>query len=124
MYNPQNNEPVTFHISSDGTALQNVSIPYVNLGCVPTHPFQDHISVATIAINPDGSFSSTTTQSGVIGGAPAMFTYTFNGHTHGTKSAGVQRFAGQFREDIAYNNGTSYSCTSNDQSWSATRSGA
>jgi hypothetical protein len=78
--------------------------------------------VATIAINADGSFTSTTTQSGGINGAPALFTYTFNGHVHGIDSSGTQRFAGQFREDITYNNGTSYTCTSNDQFWSVIRS--
>jgi len=71
-------------------------------------------------IQPDGSFTASATQSGMHAGSPAMFTDTFNGHFRGTSSTGAERVAGQFREDITFNNGTAYSCTSNDESWSAT----
>ena len=53
-------------------------------------------------------------------GVTAQFTYTFVGHFHGTTTAGVERVAGQLREDITFNDGTAYSCTTNIQTWSAT----
>jgi hypothetical protein len=54
-----------------------------------------------------------------VSGAPATFTYTFRGHVHGLASSGATRLAGVLREDIAFNNGTAYSCTTDDQYWSA-----
>jgi hypothetical protein len=110
----------SFYVKADSTELQDVSIPTVGIGCTPTKSFQDQFNVGSIPIAADGSFASTTTQSGVLSGTTAMFTHTFSGHFHGTSSSGAKRVAGQFREDITFNNGTAYSCTSNDQSWSAT----
>ena len=111
---------LSFYVAADSTKMQNVSIPTVGIGCTPTSSFADQLNVASIPIGADGSFTSTTTQSGVHNGSPAMFTYTFNGHFEGLSSSGAERVAGQFREDITFNNGTAYSCTSNDESWSAT----
>ena len=34
---------------------------------------------------------------------------------------GEQRIAGVYREDITYNNGTQYTCSTSNQSWTATR---
>jgi hypothetical protein len=107
-------------VSADSTQLLNVSIPTVVIGCTPTNNFDDHLQFSSIAIQPDGSFTASASQSGTLGGSPAMFTYTFNGHFHGTSASGAERVAGQFREDITFNNGTAYACTSNDQSWSVT----
>ena len=111
---------LSFNVAADSTQLQNVSIPTVGIGCAPTNSFAHQLNVASIPIGADGSFTSTTTQTGVLSGAPATFTYTFNGHFHGTTSSGHERVGGQLREDITFNNGTAYSCTSNEQSWSAT----
>jgi hypothetical protein len=111
---------LSFSVSRDSTQLQNVSIG-LPLGCSPSSKLNDHLSIADIAIASDGAFSSTTTQTGVISGFAAHFTYTFNGHFHGFSAAGRQRAAGQLREDVTYTNGTTYSCTTNSPSWSATR---
>ncbi|MGO9788931.1 MAG: peptidyl-prolyl cis-trans isomerase, partial [Solirubrobacteraceae bacterium] len=112
---------LSFYVSADSTQMQDVSIPTVVIGCTPTNNFDDQLNVASIPIGADGSFTSTTMQSGVLSGAPATFTYTFTGHFHGTTSSGDEQVGGQLREDIVFNNGTSYSCTSDVQSWSVTR---
>ena len=57
--------------------------PIVGLGCTPSKSFYDQLAIPDIAIAADGSFSATTTQDGVLFGAPAHFTYTFSGHVHG-----------------------------------------
>jgi hypothetical protein len=110
-----------FYVSNDRTALQDVSIPVVDIGCAPTNSFYDRLAIASIPVGADGAFSAQTTADGVIGGVPAHFTYTFSGHLHGLASNGDERVAGAFREDIAYDNGTAYTCTSNDQTWAAVR---
>lgn len=110
----------TFDVSPDRTALQDVVVPNVSLGCTPSGNLSSQqISIASIPIAADGSFASTTTQTGVIGNTPAKFTYTFDGQFHGPSSKGVPRVAGTFREDITYGSGTTYSCASNTQAWIA-----
>jgi hypothetical protein len=112
---------VSFFVSNDKTKLQDVAIPVVSIACSPSKSFYDQVQIASIVIGSDGSFSSTTTQDGVLSGAAAHFTYTFSGHMHGLASDGTQRVAGRFREDVTFDNGTAYSCTSNDQTWTADR---
>jgi hypothetical protein len=81
---------------------------------------------------PAGSFvvsitakaKGSTTKTGVLYGANATFTYTFKGHFHGANTAGAARLAGIYREDITFDNGTAYSCTSDEESWTATRTGS
>jgi hypothetical protein len=115
----------SFYVSSNGTELQNVVVPNVGLGCSPsTNLSSQQIAIAEIPIAADGSFTSTTTQTGVIGSTPATFTYTFDGQFHGPNSQGVPRVAGIFRENVTYGSGTTYSCTTNNQAWTATRSGS
>jgi hypothetical protein len=110
----------SFYVSNDGTHLQDVMIP-TYLGCAPAKTFYDHITIADIPLAADGSFSASATQDGILAGHAATFTYTFNGHLHGTVTGGAARFAGTYREDIAYDDGTSRSCTTDDQAWYATR---
>ena len=95
------------------------------LACTPSYSsgIADHVQFASIAIDSDGSFNSgTVTETGVIDNEPATFTYTFSGNFHGTTTAGVERIAGQLREEITFNNGTRVLV--HDESagtWSATR---
>jgi hypothetical protein len=111
---------LTFSVSGDAQHVQNVSVPTA-LACTPAHSaLGDHLTIADVPIAADGSFDTTTQASGTISGAPATFTYRFRGHVHGLASNGATRLAGVLREEIAFNNGTAYSCTTNDQYWSAT----
>ena len=116
---------VTLFVSPDSTQLQDVTIAAVALACTPSTPSPNpspdqHFYIASIPINADGSFSATTTVTGVIGNAPVHFTYTFSGHFHGRNSSDNARVAGSVRENLSYD-GTSTACTSNTQSWSAIR---
>ncbi|WP_231379426.1 hypothetical protein, partial [Candidatus Solirubrobacter pratensis] len=104
----------SFYVSNDGTRLQDVTVP-TYLGCTPSKTFYDHIGIADIAIAPDGSFTATTTQTGVLAGAPAHFTYTFSGHFQGTLVSGT------YREDVSYDDGTAFACTTNPTTWTASR---
>ena len=93
------------------------------LQCTPSYSsgIADHIQFASITINSDGSFNSgTVTQPGTFDSVPATYTYTFSGNFHGTTTGGVERAAGELREEITFNNGTAYSCTTNPQIWTAT----
>jgi hypothetical protein len=129
-YSGNTSQPISFNgvalsVSSDSTQLQNVTIQTVALACTPSTPTHNpspdgSFSIASIPIQSDGSFSGTVTQAGLEGGAPVHFMYTFSGHFHGQNSSNKERVAGSFRENLTYD-GTSTSCTSNNQSWSATQ---
>jgi hypothetical protein len=110
-----------FYVAADGASLQDVTVPLVDLGCVPAAVVDDKIQIDSVPLAPDGSFSSTTQQTGVLGGNPVVFTYVFRGHVHGVDAAGVPRLAGVLRESVSNTGGPARDCTSNDQAWSATR---
>ena len=112
------------YVSPDSSQLQDVTLNYVALACTPSTPTHDpspddSFYIASIPINADGSFSSTTSQTSVIANSAVHITYTFSGHFHGRNASDQERIAGSFREDISYD-GTSTTCTSGTQPWSAT----
>ena len=111
---------LSLHVSADSSHIQDVVVP-TGLQCLPGKTFDDQLEFASIPINADGSFSATATQAGVLFGATAQFSYTLAGHFHGTNASGVERVGGQLREDITFNNGTAFSCTTNVETWLATR---
>jgi hypothetical protein len=122
--NPQNGSPLTFYVSSSRTKLQDISIPSVGLACAPEGgAIPEPFSIATAAIKSDRSFTATKTQHGVVSGQPATFTYTFRGNFHSLAPSGAERAAGTFRETVKFNAGGPQTCTSNTQSWTATRTG-
>jgi hypothetical protein len=119
--NPQNGQPFTFYVSGSQTTLQDISIPLVDLTCAPGGTqVQDHLGIASIPLNANGSFSATATKNGIYDGYPATFTYTFSGNFHGEAPSGAARAAGSFSETLAYTGSTAYTCTSDNQSWTAT----
>ena len=117
-----------FSVSRSGADVQDVTLAagYHNvLYCTPGHSLNDtSFRIPNTTVAKDGSFSAKATQSGVEDGSAATFTYTFSGHFHGTNSSGDERAAGSLREDVTYNNGTAYSCTTGTQPWSMTHSGS
>ncbi|MDX6257231.1 MAG: hypothetical protein QOJ11_3565 [Frankiales bacterium] len=113
---------VTFYVSADSASLQDLTVPLMKVACVPDGASVfDQLQVASVALHPDGSFTSTTTQTGVFSGHPATFTYLFSGNVHGLSLTGSARLAGTLREDVDYTDSPSRHCTSDDQPWTATR---
>ena len=121
--NPQNNEPITFYVSASKTSLQDISIPFVFLDCAPPGDANPTLplGIAAIPLKSNGSFTATTTQTGVYAGFPAKFTYTFRGNFHGAGPSGAARAAGTFRETMTFTDSAARTCTSNTQSWTAAR---
>jgi hypothetical protein len=118
-FNGQNGNGLTFFVSSDRTRIQDVANSGATLDCLGSGGVLDHLSIADVPVAANGSFSSTTVQTGILNGQSATFTYVFRGNFHGLSPAGVPRAAGTWRETIALGNGTT--CMSDDQNWSATR---
>jgi hypothetical protein len=110
--------PFTFTVSSDSKRLTAVSVQ-VGVACAPAPNLNGHVVIPEVEIEPDGSFFTTVEEPGEANGVPAKFTYTFAGHFHGFAANGAPRFAGRLREDVVPSSGDSFSCTSNNQSWTA-----
>ena len=116
---------ISLKVASGQTQLQDVSIPVVSLSCTPgTGSLSAPIVLNTVALASNGSFSSTSTQTGVVNSDSVTYTITFQGHFHGVNTSGAERAAGSVLETAKYTNGTAYNCTSNKQSWSVARTGA
>ena len=120
---------LTFSVSPGGRSLSDVAVPNVPITCTPYDatgsnlPRYDHLDFHATAVKPNGSFSAMATQDGVFGHATAKFTYSFAGYAEGATPAGPGTMAGTFREDIVEQvSGTTYTCTSDNQDWTATRS--
>ena len=119
--NPQNGEPITFSVPASRDRLHNIAIPVVYLNCAPGNlTISEPFSIAAIPLKPDRSFTATTTKTGVYNGHPAKFTDTFRGNFHGVAPSGAARAAGTFRETMTFTDSTKRTCTSNNQSWTAT----
>jgi hypothetical protein len=113
-YTGQDASQPSFFVSANGKQVQDVQAP-TTLACTPGGSLSNHFEASQLNIGPDGSFSSTTTQTGVIDNAAAHFTYTLTGHFSATNVTGT------FREDVTYTNGVSYTCTTGTKSWTAAR---
>ena len=111
---------IAFSVASG--SIQNVAVPGNVLTCTPSGGLNDHLTIAQVTVNLDGSFTAKTSQTGVVNGSNATFTYTFAGYFEGPTPAGAATVAGTWREDIAFASGTTTYCTSNAQIWTATRS--
>jgi hypothetical protein len=119
--NPQDGYPITFSVSSSRKSLQNIAIPVVVLSCAPGGAGPDEpFGIGKALLQPNGSFTATSTKSGVYNGHPAKFTYNFRGNFHGVAPSGAARAAGTFQETMTFTDSTKRTCTSNAQSWTTT----
>jgi hypothetical protein len=110
----------SFLASADGSHLQEIALTGLGVRCAPGNgTFGAPLYFPEIAVDGDGSFRATRTETGVVQGFAAAFTYTFEGHLHGYDSSGRARIAGALRMDVTYDNGAPRSCTSNIVPWSA-----
>ena len=103
----------TFYVSSNGTSIQNVSFPTIDLNCTPgDNSMAPPIVIDSVALNSGGSFSTTQTQTGDYLGYQATYKVAFNGKANGTASDGQPIVAGKLKESVTYSNGVSYTCAS------------
>ena len=114
----------SFNALPGGRSLSNISVTDI-VACSPAGSFPDtsQLVIPEIGVQPNGSFSATTSQQGVFDNAKAKFTLSFAGHFEGATPSGPVTVAGTLREDIVFPaNGTTETCTTNNQPWVAVRS--
>src|SRR5204862_3354228 len=96
---------VVFYASAHGSHIQVVALAAAP-ACTPAKSFgvnEPHF--ASIAINADGSFKIGRASCRDRVYTSAQVTYTLSRHFIGATAAG------QLREDVTFNDGTAYSCT-------------
>ena len=110
---------ITFYAAPGGRSLQNISIPADSLSCTPSGGISDHLGILQVAVKPNGSFSAKTSQDGVFNGVSGKITYTIAGRFQAATATTPASAAGTWDEDVVFASGTTASCTSNNQSWTA-----
>jgi hypothetical protein len=118
---------LTFFVAPSHRSLLNVSMPSTGLACAPGGGGTNDTSfgIAKTAIGLKGSFSAKGAQNGIFAGYPARLSYSFAGRFSKATKLHTGTAAGTFREDIRYTDSTGahITCTTNRQSWTASRSG-
>jgi hypothetical protein len=120
----QNGNGMHFYVSGSGTKVQDLVMNVVELGCPRGRgSLGPSIILDSISIGSTGSFSIKATQPGVVGtdSTPTTFTIKLHG-AFGVSSSGRPDASGTYLETATYHdNGTTITCSSNAQTWSATR---
>ncbi|HUC14844.1 MAG TPA: hypothetical protein VMS00_10370 [Acidimicrobiales bacterium] len=111
---------ITFYVSRGGKSVENLSMPTTSESCTPSGNTNGSVGVLQVAIRPNGSFSTTTSENGVLNSSSVKITDTFTGQFQAATASAGASAAGTWRENIAYASGTTAACTSNTQSWKAT----
>jgi hypothetical protein len=121
--NRQNGNPITLFVTANRKSVLNISIPVVTIACTPPgrFPRYDRLGILKAAVEPGGSFVAKGSQTGVFAGTRARFTYSFRGRFQRATASRAATAAGQFREDIVFTDSTTHRCTSDNRSWSVTR---
>jgi hypothetical protein len=118
----QNGNPMWLYVSGDGTQVQDLVLA-VELSCTGGWGTGGPAVLDSMNILSDNSFSATAIQDGVTGADnyPTTFTITLSG-TFGVTKSGTPEASGTYLETDSYaGNGTSGSCSSGTQTFSATR---
>jgi hypothetical protein len=101
-----------FWVSPDGGHVQDVT-KATSLACSTGGNLNSSFSIDEIAIAADSSFTATQVESSIYIGKPVTVTNTVSGQFHGAEAAGT------YRQDVAYQDGSGKTCSTNTQSWSA-----
>ena len=116
---------VTFLVPTGAGSVLNFSIPSggARVECAGGGFYDTPFTVASATVRPDRSFTATVTQNGVVNRANAKVTYFVTGYFQGPNTAGASTATGVYREDIVFTDTPDRHCTSNDQPFTAARSG-
>jgi hypothetical protein len=113
---------ITFLVPAGAGNVLSFSPGNVSLSCAGGGGTGTPLKILTTTIKQDRSFTAKTSQSAVISGAKATITSFVTGYFQGPNATGAATASGVFRADIVFTD-TNRMCTSNDQPWTAARSG-
>lgn len=108
-----------FYVSNGRTVVQDVSTPQT-VNCSNGSPLSDTRIVPAAPITPGGTFTATTTSTGVLNGQRARYAYAFTGRFRWSTATRAVESAGTMRETVSFPD-SGVTCTSNTEAWSARR---
>jgi hypothetical protein len=108
-----------FYVSFSHTRVQDVSDSQW-LNCSNNTQLNDTLIVPAAPINAAGSLSTSRTDTGILNGQPANYSYRFRGNFHSVGADGAFRAAGTMRETISFPD-SGVTCTTNTVAWAAER---
>jgi hypothetical protein len=111
------NEAFFFDVTADGFGLTGLGTGQVNESCDLNGLtlYGGNLRGGGANINPDGTFSISSSSDGMVGDSPSHDTTTITGRFTGATASGTILVTTSF----AYQ-GTPVNCTSNAQTWTAT----
>ncbi len=114
---------ITFLVPAGAGSVLDFSVGsgYLRVNCVGGGAYQTPIRVPKATIRPDRSFTATISQSGVLNGVNAKWTYSVTGRFQGTDSAGSGDCVRGAPPRHRVHRQPNRKCTSNDQPWTAAR---
>lgn len=116
------NENWSFDIAGNGFQLTNLQTGQMNQSCEPpdiTLSGGDLTDPGPETVNQDGTFSLSFTLNGTVGTDASTDTFTITGAVKADGTA-----SGTYKEDTSFtdsSSGTAYSCTTGNQTWTATK---
>jgi hypothetical protein len=126
-YSVNSNNYNWFFLDVGSKRVLNIAMYYpATIACAPAAtgaPTTNVFLIPKAAVRPDGSFTGRFSQGGMFAGSPATFTYYFAGRFTAATSTVPGGAAGTYREDIVFKDNVKHQCTTNNQSWKATKSG-
>ena len=120
------NEAISFDVTADGTSIVRLSTGQVNESCTPDGSlYGGNLSDWTAPITAAGMFAISRAGTGTVGSSPSTDQTDITGRFSGALAQGTLVVRTAFVIDTTgqYGGGavTSYSCTSNLQTWQATK---
>lgn len=120
------NEAFSFDVTSDSTSIVHLSTGQVNQSCTPSSSlYGGNLVDWSAVIGRDGTFSISRPGTGLVGSSPSTVQTDITGRFSGALAQGTLIVRTTFTIDTTgqYGGGavTSYSCTSNPQTWQATK---
>jgi hypothetical protein len=107
--------------------VQNITLLYpAALACAPAAtgaPTSSVFLIPNAVVRPNGSFAGRFSQRGLFDGSPATFSYSFAGQFTAATATVAASAAGTYRENIVFHDNVTHTCTTNNQSWKATKFG-
>jgi len=113
---------LSLDVPAGARSVQNFT-NYLRVDCAGGGAYSLTPKILTTPIKQDRSFTARTSQSAVVGGASATITYSVTGYFQGRDSSGRATASGIYRADVVFTGTPDRKCTSNNQPWTAARTG-
>src|SRR5262249_45023382 len=106
-----------FDVAAGGRSVINLQTGQVNESCTPNDftLFGGNLHGGVSSIGSDGSFALQGSGNSTVGGDPSTYSISIIRHISGATAPGTIAVSDSFTHD-----GTQYTCSSGNQTWSAT----